>query len=125
MSGFVQPDQINIRQQGTRVLLIKNGVLIADLPWQKALAVAQGLIVQARKAEELAKAERIIQDQALLLRAGAPFGLTTHPAILREAAKEAEHNRVLRRYLPGGIKSQEAVGTPTILQQPPSEKGSQ
>jgi hypothetical protein len=110
---------ISIRQEGDRVLLLKNGVLIADMPYQTALELSRALHVKGKDAEAHAKAEQIIGDQALLIRSGAPFGLTRHPAMLHEAIKEAQSNRALRRYLPSGIRSLAIVGSPTIIQHPP------
>ena len=112
-------DAVTLRQEGTRVLVLKGGCLLADMPYEAALDVGRALIAQARKAEELAKVQQIIGDQAIILRAGFPVGLTNHPDIQAEAAKEAAWNTRLRRYMPGGVRSQEAVGTPTLIQHPP------
>ena len=112
-------DQITIRREDTRVLLLKNGVLIADMPYDKALSVARGLSLKAREAEEIVKAEQVIADNALLLRTGAPIGLSSNPDIIHESIKEAVNNRELRRYLPGGIKSQSVVGRPSLIQHAP------
>lgn len=106
--------EIAVRREGERVLLIHDGRLVDELPPQAALELARGLTVQARLVEEQAQARRIVLDQALLMRTGAPFGITNRPDILREAVKESWLNRTLRRYLPGGIKSRAVVGTPTI-----------
>lgn len=107
--------QITVRQEGDRVLLLSGGILIAEMPWQAADQLARALTAKARQVEELQKAEAIAFDQAILMRAGVPFGLTNHRAILREAAKEAAWNTKLRRYMPGGVKSQEMFGTPAII----------
>ncbi|MEW6211545.1 MAG: hypothetical protein AB1631_24475 [Acidobacteriota bacterium] len=112
---------VSIRQEGERVLLIEDGRLILDMPWQAAIEVARAIYQKAKQAEQLASVDRLIIDQAVLLRAGVPFGLTSHPLILRESVKEALSNRQLRRYMPGGIRSQSVVGSPTILQHKPKE----
>lgn len=112
-----------VRQEGTRVLIISEGKLVLDLPWKAAFAVSKGLLTAAKLAEEQAEALKIIQDQALIQRAGFPIGLTNNPEIQKEAMKEAVHNRRLRRALPGGIKSQSVVGTPTLIKKPPANKG--
>lgn len=118
-----QVKTLDIRQEGERVLLIYNGQTTISLPWKAALEVAKALTIQAKKAEELANAERIISDQAILTRVGFPIGLTNHPAMLKEAMKEAAWNSNLRRYIPpmraGGIASQAVFGTPSISQAPP------
>ena len=112
-------ETLRIKQHYGRVLLIKNGRCIAELPWQAADDVANALKAVARKAEEWHSAERIASDQALLIRAGAPFGLSNEPLILGEAVKQAVHDRKLRRALPGGVKSKEVFGTPSIIQNKP------
>lgn len=66
-------------------------------------------------AEEHAKAEQIAFDTAVLYRAGAPLGLSDHPAIIEEARKVAAWNSDLRRFMPGGVKSEEAFGVPSII----------
>lgn len=114
---------VSVRQYGDRVLVIEDGRLLWDLPWQAALALSRGLQQKGKLAEEHANANSIIMDQALLIRAGIPFGLTNRPDMLREAVKEADTNRDLRRYLPGGIKSEAIVGTPTIIQLRPKPFG--
>ena len=110
---------VRVRQDGQRVLVIRDGRAILDLPWDAALDLARALQAQARRAEELAKAPAIIHDQAILTRMGFRFGLTSHPMLLREATKEAAWNRDLRRYIPPsrahGIASQTVVGTPSII----------
>jgi hypothetical protein len=108
-----------VRQDYDRVQLVVDGKLIADMPWQKALALADAIRAQAKRAEEWANAEAIAMDHAILLRAGFPIGLTNHPTIQAEAAKIAAWDSDLRRYMPGGIKSQEQVGTPAIIQHSP------
>ncbi len=113
---------VSIRQEGERVLLIKDGRLILDMPWQAALQVARAIHQKAKLAEQLASVDRLIIDQAILIRAGAPFGLTSHRAILQESVKEALSNRQLRRHLLGGIRSQAIVGQPTIFQHQPNKE---
>ena len=80
----------------------------------RALELAEALRTQAKRAEEWEKASQIAADQAVLLRAGIPIGLTSHPVIQAEAAKIAAWDRDLRRYLPGGVRSQSVVGAPSI-----------
>lgn len=52
-----------------------------------------------RKAEENEAAERIAMDAAILHRSGAPFGLSSLPAIREEARKLADGDRDLRRFM--------------------------
>jgi len=121
-----QISTLQIRQEGQRVIVISNGKAILDLPWDAALAVAQAIRVKARLAEEQAKAEQIVFDQALLTRLGLPLGLTGNRAIQREAQKEAAWNSDLRRYIRhnrmGGMGSQTALGAPAIIRRDPPGK---
>lgn len=106
--------QVSIRHDNGDVVLVLNGDKGLKMPWEVADKIARGLKIKAREAEEYCKANRIIADNALLLRSGAPVGLSNHPKILEETVKEAVHNRELRRALPGGVKSECIVGTPTL-----------
>ena len=112
-------NELRILTNGERVILVKDGSLVADMPWQAALELANAIYRQAKLAEELANAEEIVMDQAILMRAGAPFGLSGNADIMEEAGKEAAWNSDLRRYMPGGIRSRSVVGTPTIIGHPP------
>lgn len=114
---------IDIRCDGNNVQILERGRLLIELPWKAADALAQAISAKARQAEELDKAQSIALDQALLLRAGVPIGLTNHPRIKAEAAKEAAWNRKLRRALPGGVKSMEHVGTPNVVKHDPTKAG--
>ena len=111
--------EVTVRQEGTDVVLIAGNKRFFSLPWNAALVLARAITTQAQRAEELAKREQIIYDQAILTRSGAPFGLTNNPTMLKEAANEAAWNTKLRRYITGqsakGIESQSIVGTPTII----------
>ena len=104
---------VRVHQEGPEVLLVIDGRAL-KMPWNVALDVSKALQIKARKAEEIAKAEGIIFDQALLIRTGAPLGFTDNPDIQKEAAKEAAHNGDLRKYLPGGVKATEQFGNPTV-----------
>jgi hypothetical protein len=104
---------ITIRQNGPTVLLIIDG-RATELPWNAALDVSNALREKAKDAEEIAKAEGIVFDQALLVRTGAPIGFSSHPDIQKEAAKEAAWNSDLRRYIPGGVRRQEQMGRPGV-----------
>lgn len=115
----MRSEQITIRREGTHILLLKNGVLFADMPWDKAEQVARAIMSKARSAEEEAKADAIARDHAILLRAGVPLGLTNEPRIRSMARTLAAWSSELRRYMPGGIKSREEFGVPAIIQQPP------
>lgn len=93
----------------------RNKSIRLPLPW--------ALLEKASMAEEHARANEIILDSAILLRAGVPIGLSSNPKIQAEARKEAVWNRDLRRYMRGGgIASGEQFGAPTITQHPPARR---
>lgn len=116
INGYQRIEQVSIRQEGERVLIIKGGVAVLDVPPEAAIEIGRGLIAKARQAMEVRPkvAEQTAIDAGLLLRIGAPFGITSHPKILAEAVKEAETNRELRRALPGGIKGETQFGAPAV-----------
>ena len=105
--------QVNIRIDGKFVILLEGGTVLLELPWDAALALANAMKVQARRIEERIKASEIIRDQALLMRAGIPIGLSSNSDIMKEAAKEAAWDTDLRRAIPS-IKSAEKFGVPTL-----------
>lgn len=109
---------IRVRQEAHRVLLEIDG-RATEMPWNAARRLARALFTMAGKAEEFERHAQIAFDQAILLRGGAPFGLTNNPHIQREAVIEATSNRQLRRDMPGGIKSEEVLGVPTVRAEPP------
>jgi hypothetical protein len=102
-----------VRQEGAEVLLVIDGHG-SVLPWDAAIELGRALMEQGHRAEEIAKATQVIEDQALLTRIGAPFGVAVHPDIVNEAAKEAVNSTKLRRYLPGGVKSTSMVHAPGV-----------
>lgn len=118
-------ESISIRQERDRVLIIKDGRLILDLPYQAGLDLSRAIYAKSKAAEEFANAESLAFDQAILIRAGAPFGLTRSSLILREATKEANSNRSLRRYMPCGVRSQEIIGSPKIIMHAIGERNEQ
>jgi len=113
---------LRFRQNYTGVQILRDGKIVADLPWDAALRAADALRQVSKRAEEWAQAEKIASDQALLIRTGAPIGLSNNPTIIGEAKKRAQHDRDLRRYLPGGIRSKTVFGAPTIVRHNPKDK---
>ena len=107
--------KLNIRAEGNKVFVNINDDTFLELEWQKADEFAAALRATARVAESHQKAARIIADSALLMRGGAPFSLSNDPRVLDAARNEAAWNRDLRRQLPGGVKSDEVLGLPTII----------
>ncbi len=104
---------VQIRTDGDKVILVVDGKGLS-MPWEKALEIAGLLRDAGKRAEEIAKADNIIADHALLTRAGVPIGLSSHPKIMDEVRKEAAHNRELRRALPGGVKAAVVFGAPAV-----------
>lgn len=119
--------KVNIRQDGLDVVLLSDGRRVLEVPWDAALQLGHAVIVQARRIEERLRAENIAFDQAILMRSGMPFGLTSNPMIIDMAKKEAAHNSLLRKNVPkaGGVESQEAVGAPKIIRHRRRDNGHQ
>ena len=88
-------------------------------PLALAVAFADTLVAKARECDEQEHAPQVALDNAILLRGGVPIGLSNDPKIQEETVKEAVHNRDLRRYMPGGVKSTVLLGTPAIVKEPP------
>ena len=117
--------QMTVSQDGLDVVIIKDGARYVSLPWDAALLLADAIKIKARQIEEQVKASAIAIDQAFVLRKGLPFGLTSNPQIVRESYKEAAHNRELRKHIPfvsEGIRSREAMGTPSLIKHKPGRK---
>lgn len=112
-------ESVRVQRQEKTVYVTINGEHVLCMPWEKADEVASAIRQVARLCEEWQKAEAIAKDQALLIRAGIPLGLTNDPRIQAEAAKHAAWDSELRRALPGGIKSEEQFGTPRLIAAPP------
>jgi len=110
--------QATIKRDGSDVLIVMDNRRVLALPWDAALVMAKAITIQARRIEEEVKALEIIADQALLMRSGAPFGLSSHPVIIEEAKKEAVHNPKLRKYITGkraGGIGGSIVGAPNVI----------
>ncbi len=106
--------EIRVVQNGTSVVIVAGGTSI-QMPWQVAAELSAALRQVGKRSEEWESAQRIAADQAVLLRAGAPIGLTSNPLIQDEAAGLAAHDRGLRRYMPGGVKGRAHVGIPRVI----------
>lgn len=100
---------------GDVVLWLNDGAMAFSAVKDDMREIWRAVTAGCRKAEEFAKAELVIADNAILFRSGAPFGLSDHPKILEETVKAAQHDRDLRRFMPGGIRSTELHGTPTLI----------
>lgn len=121
MPDFLIPKQRNVivRCEGTSVLLFVDGQLVLDIPYEHALELSKAIHIQAKRAEELAKAPQIIADQAILMRAGWPFAaLSARQDIIKEAGKEAAWNSDLRRYMKNNLDPSGTVYPLTVIQKP-------
>lgn len=110
-------EKVVVRQEGTDVLLLKNGQCVVRMPWKVALELSRAFRVQGKKAEEIDKHELIIKDAALIRRLGINIGLTSHPKIQNEVKKEAYYDKDLRRYIPHAkpqVQSKEVFGVPDV-----------
>jgi len=112
---------IRINDDGFHIILTDEAGRSLIIPWNAALEVAKEMKAKALKIGEATHADKLINDQALLIRLSIPLGLSDNPDIKKEALKEAQWNSELRRYLPNvkGIPSGEVVGTPGIIMHPP------
>lgn len=106
---------VKVEHTATNVQFIYNGELVFDKSWRDAQEIAQGIMRQCRKCEELEKANEVIEDQSILDRSGLHrLGISNNPNILLAAKKEALYNPRLRRYLPNKEVGQTIVGTPGV-----------
>lgn len=107
---------VQIRSEGQRVLVVKDGRAVFDMPWQAALDLSRGIHAMAKKSEEWSKKEQLIFDQGLLHRMGIRLGLIHNPVLRPEALKAAQRNDTLRRNLRNRIPADAAsVGTPAVI----------
>lgn len=120
MSDFFIPKvlSVTVRREGSRVMLISKGTTILDLPWDAAKELSKVIRVQAARAEQTAKVEAVISDQAFLIRKGIPIALTPNPEVFKEAGKEAAHDRFLRRAIPGGVPTKVKFGFAKLIGKP-------
>ena len=115
------PSPFSFRLEIEKVFVSHGVMLIADLPFADAARAGAILIGQAGMAEEHAKAEQIIQDQAFATRAGLPFGMSINPRILEAAKVVAFGDRGLRKALPE-MRGTAMLGAPSVRQYSPDPK---
>lgn len=114
------PRRYRVGHDGALVIVELDGEAFA-LTAESARALGKAILASAARADEIANVDRVVKDQALLIRAGVPISLTKNPRIVAEAKKEAETDRDLRRYLPH-VPSSLSIGSPTIVQHAPKDK---
>ena len=115
-------DEITVGMDGKRVLLKSSNGTEMKIPWQVVETLCKVMVSKSKQMEEMANLDRILADQAMMFRSGAPFGLSNRRDILKEAAHIAQYDDKLRRYMPGGIKSTAIVGTPTVIRHDPPKE---
>lgn len=96
---MIKSQQVRVRQEGTVVCLIVDGKRVADIPWRNARQIAAALKQKANLAEEIENVERAINDNAIIARSGAPFGLSTNRKIKETAWTEAQWDTALRKWM--------------------------
>lgn len=111
-----------VKQEGKMVWLVFEGerARAIDMPWEVAEKLGRILISAARKAEEFEKANQIITADALLIRTGAPFALSSNSKIREESFKQAQWDSKIRKGMPLlGVPSKKQLGPPSILKSKP------
>lgn len=91
-------------------IFTRHGALLFNIPQAYAQKVFDALTQMCRRAEahDLAVINKMIEDQALMQRAGLPFGLTDNKKMQGEIMKEAHYDKKLRKYL----APKHLIGTP-------------
>ncbi len=101
-------------------ILPTDGRAIAlDLERSAALQISAALHQAGAMAEEQSDPQRVVDDAALLIRMGAPVGITNDKRIQEAAWNAAQWDPQLRKAPLRGIQSKERVGTPTLIQTKP------
>ena len=120
--GIEAPDShevaaIRVRRDEDSIVLEQAtlGQIFAIWPLRYAHAIGEILIAKARDLETREQAEQVVFDQAILFRRGLKFGVTSDPNLQHVAGQLAAWDSRLRRYLPGGLPSQEQFGVPAIV----------
>jgi hypothetical protein len=122
--GIEAPDSHEVaavrvrRDEESIVLEALTGTLFAIWPLSYAYSIGEILLAKAHDLETHEKAQQIAFDQAILFRRGMKFGVTSDPHLQRKAGQLAAWSSRLRRYLPGGLPSQEQFGVPAVVRGP-------
>jgi hypothetical protein len=107
---------LTIQQYYDQVVLLLDGKFMCTMPWQVADEIASMVRSIARLAEEYAKANAIIAQDALLIRSGAPFSLTNNPKMREQSFNDAQWDPTARKSMPlAGVPSAKEVGAPSLI----------
>lgn len=120
-------DKVNFPRRNCKVLrhltrwdFLVGGKLVLALPIPIEAAFRKQLFHAARGAEEVAKANEQIAQDALLTRSGAPFSMIRNPKAREEAIKEAQWDSKARKKMPmndirlAAAQSCREVGAPSV-----------
>jgi len=105
---------ITVKQHKGSIVLELDGKYICDMPWDVAQDLARAVISVSKLAEEHEDAPRIIKQDAMLIRSGAPLSLTNNKKIREAAYQAAQWDRDLRQMPIKGVPSPKEVGTPSL-----------
>lgn len=96
--------------------VLYRGNLALKIPTAAVLEVFRVVKQVTRFAEALHEVHKTIYDQALLLKGGAPYGLTDNPKVIDEAVKEALWETDVKKYFSTpGIPSKAVFGVPKLI----------
>lgn len=117
-----QTQHTSVRVEGDRVLLIHEGRLLLEMPYQVALELGRALVSQAKLAETHAVRDTLVEQQAVLMRLGLPFGFIppSRPDLMRAAGNEAAWNSRLRKWIRQRPVEFAELYAPTVTQDDPS-----
>lgn len=99
-----------------KVVFLMDGKYVCDMDWSIALEVAKIVRHVAKLAEEYAVANKLIIQDALLIRSGAPFALTNNRKIREASYNEAQWGKEAKRMPLAGVPSRKEVGAPSLIQ---------
>lgn len=103
-----------------KVLLLVDGKLIAELPWQIADKIGELLKAGARLVENAENPEKLIEAQADMVRLGLPVAMSHDPRILKEANKVLQNDRQFMKQNSGmSVPYTGVVTSPTVEGKPP------
>lgn len=105
---------IAVESAGPAVIVTIRGGRWFEFNYRTTDQILKSLSKAIAPLEEIAKAEQLIGDEAILLRTGLPIGLAQNRRIKREAWKKAEDVKI-----PGGVIPQAVFYPPTITVHPP------
>lgn len=105
-----------------KVLLLVDGKLVAELPWQLADKVGNLLKGAARVVENAENPIELIKSQTELIKMGIPVAMSHDPRILKEANHELRNDRDFCNQNSGiSVPYKGVVSSPLVEGKPPKE----